>query len=69
MILPVGLTFERWSAEFALNTDAALPRCTDDNWREWAAAYIEQTGTAAPDPAQFALWQDWAERLLEVTDV
>lgn len=69
MILPIGLTFERWSAEFALNTSAALPTVPQDRWREWAYAYIEQTGSAAPNPAQFTLWQDWAERLLEIENV
>lgn len=69
MILPTGLSFERWSAEVALNESASLPAATEDNWREWAVAYIEQSGFEAPNPNQFNQWQEWAERLLEIENV
>lgn len=69
MILPIGISFERWAAEVTINSASPLPPPNEENWQEWAAAYVQQARGDVPNPSNFAAWDDWASRLLETENV
>ncbi len=69
MILPIGITFERWAAEVTINAAAPLPPPNEENWKAWAAAYVQQSRGDVPNPEGFADWHEWAARLLETENV
>jgi len=62
---PIGLTFNRWSAELC-HQDVTVPLpFSEDRWRDWGAQFLLVSGAdpALPSPYSFKKWQDWAREL------
>ena len=66
MIDPRGMSLTDWADSVILSTgDAwAFGRLQNDNWQEWAVAFLRGSYSQqnVPDPYQFSDWRDWAMR-------
>jgi hypothetical protein len=67
MIIPRGITFERWSAE--LNNDfpnIGIPTpVRESDWKEWVMRLLllpQFVNQATLLPHQYNNWQEWAQR-------
>jgi len=72
-VMPIGLTPQEWAAQLRIDwSQDLIPQWTPDMpWREWACAVVAQSTAlrgSAPNPYQFATFEDWALRVFQVTN-
>lgn len=75
MIDPTTMSLQDWADSVILSvTDVwDFGKIVDDQWQEWAKAFVTASGYSqrnVPDPYQFDDWREWAMRaypMLEAT--
>ena len=72
-VMPIGLTPQEWADQLRVDwsTDNIPQWMPGTSWQQWAASVVAQNTAlrgGAPNPYQFATFEDWALRVFQVTN-